>query len=196
MDKSVFSYLDKKYRYLNNYIRTINKYLFTDPKRAIEQERNYVENLTQEIAKLEGYGLLNSMTQFERLRKLECEGVLNHNIQKSFHMVRVLETKAAFSDIRGQIEAALSINRNIHAITSWFVKSYIYPKYVISSYNNPILQQGKVYAIDNDGIVDIMKKQHNDSLTENNKLKDEVIMQNKNDKEIDSTEFFLDSIFN
>ena len=167
-----------------------------DPKRAIEQERNYVENLTQEIAKLEGYGLLNSMTQFERLRKLECEGVLNHNIQKSFHMVRVLETKAAFSDIRGQIEAALSINRNIHAITSWFVKSYIYPKYVIVSYNNPILQQGKVYAIDNDGIIDIMKKQHNDSLTEKNKLKDEVIMQNKNDKEIDSTEFFLDSIFN
>ena len=106
-----------------------------------------------------------------------------------------METKAAFSDIRGQIEAALSINRNIYAITSWFVKSYIYPKYVISSYNNPILQQDKVYAIDNDGIVDIMKKQHNDSLTENNKLKDEV-MQNKNDKEIDSTEFFLDSIFN
>ena len=70
MDKTVFSYLDKKYRYLNNYIRAINKYLFTDPKRAIEQERNYVENLTQEIAKLEGYGLLNSMTQFERLRKL------------------------------------------------------------------------------------------------------------------------------
>ena len=34
-----------------------------------------------------------------------------------------------------------------------------------------------------------------EGLKENNKLKDEV-MQNKNDKEIDSTEFFLDSIFN
>ena len=195
MDKSVFSYLDKKYRYLNNYIRIINKYLFMEPKRAIEQERNYIENLTQEIAKIEGFGLLNSMTQLERLRKLECEGVLSHNIKKSFHMVRILESKAAFSDIRGQIEAALSINRNIYTITSWFVKSYIYPKYVIVSYNNPILQQGKVYAIDNDDIIDIMKKQDNDSVIEENQLKDEV-KQNKNNKEIDSTEFFLDSIFN
>ena len=93
-----------------------------EPKRAIEQERNYIENLTQEIAKIEGFGLLNSMTQLERLRKLECEGVLNNNIKKSFHMVRILESKAAFSDIRGQIEAALSINRNIYTITSWFVK--------------------------------------------------------------------------
>lgn len=195
MDKSVFSYLDKKYRYLNNYIRIINKYLFMEPKRAIEQERNYVENLTQEIAKIEGFGLLNSMTQLERLRKLECEGVLNHNIKKTFHMVRILESKAAFSDIRGQIEAALSIDRNIYTITSWFVKSYIYPKYVIVSYNNPILQQGKIYAIDNDDIIDIMKKQDNDSVIEENQLKDEV-KQNKNNKEIDSTEFFLDSIFN
>lgn len=191
MDKTVFMYLDKKYRYLNKYIQSINKYLLMEPKKAIEQERNYIENLTQEIAKLEGYGLLNSMTQFERLRKLECEGVLSDNIQKSFHMVRTLEIKAAFSDVREQIEIALSIYKNIHTITSWFVKSYIYPEYVIVSYSNPILQQDKVYAIDNNDIVDIMKKKHNDSVTEKDGVK-----QNKNDKEIDSTEFFLNSIFN
>lgn len=195
MDKNVFEYLDKKYRYLNNYIQYINKCLLIEPKRAIEYGRNYVENLTQEIAKLEGYGLLNSMTQFERLRKLEDEGVLKSNIKKSFHMIRTLEIKAAFSDVKGQIEAALNINRNIHTITSWFVKSYIYPKYVILSYNNPMLQKGKVYAIDQDDIIEIMAKQHNGSITEKNQLKDEV-KQNKNDKESDSTESFLDGIFN
>ena len=175
MEKTVFEYLDTDYRYLNNYIRAINTNLFVEPKKAIQKERSYVENLTQEVAKLEGYGLLNGMTQFERLRKLESEGIFNYNIEKLFHMVRILENKAVGSDAKGKIEAALNINRSIYNITNWFVKSYVYPKFELVSYKDPIPQEGKIYAVNDDEIADIMKKQYDYRIMEINKLKEENI---------------------
>jgi len=74
LERDVFDYLEKDYRYLNNYIRDLNKRLFISPHSAIIKGRTFVEKLTQEVANKEGYGLLNTMTQAERLRKLEFEG--------------------------------------------------------------------------------------------------------------------------
>jgi DNA phosphorothioation-dependent restriction protein DptF len=70
LEKDVFSYLDKDFRYLNNYIRDLNNALFTSPHSAIIKGRTFTEKLTQEIAKLENHGLLISMSQAERLKLL------------------------------------------------------------------------------------------------------------------------------
>ena len=73
MKRDVFSYLEKDYRYLNNYIKDINELLFTEPHSSIIKGRIFAEHLSQEVAKLEGFGLLSDITQIERLRKLQNE---------------------------------------------------------------------------------------------------------------------------
>lgn len=144
MEKDVFSYLDKDYRYLNNYIRDINKTLFTSPHSSIIKGRTFIENLTQEISKLEGYGLLNMMTQAERLRKLEEEGVLGGEINKLFHTVRILGNKAAHTNLEDDLEVALNIHKNIHKITCWFVGTYIDYKFEAIPYRSPMPLENKV----------------------------------------------------
>lgn len=158
MEKDVFTYLDKDYRFLNNYIRDINESLFVAPNTSIIKGRTFIENLTQEIAKLEGYGLLSNMAQVERLRKLELEGVFNDNIEKLFHTVRLLGNKAAHSDIEGELEVALNIHKNIYKITCWFVEAYIDPNFEALPYKNPMPTPDKASIIDKEVIEEIMKK--------------------------------------
>lgn len=159
MGKDAFSYLDKDYRYLNNYIRELNDILFTSPHSAIIKGRTYAENLTKEIFHLEKYGLPYIMTQVERLTKLENDGVLEGEILKEFHTIRKLGNQAAHSDVEGELEAALRIHKNIYKITCWFVEVYIDPMFIAEPYKNPIPSVNS--AIDINMLSDLMKKMDN-----------------------------------
>ena len=138
MENDVFSYLDKDYRYLNNYIRDINESLFTAPHTAIIKGRTFVERLTQEIAILEDYSLASMISQAERLRTLEIDGIFTEGIDKLFHEVRLIGNKAAHDHVEGELEAALKIHRNIYKITCWFVEVYIDPTFEAPLYKNSI----------------------------------------------------------
>ncbi|WP_406542344.1 DNA phosphorothioation-dependent restriction protein DptF [Clostridium ljungdahlii] len=207
MEEDVFAYLDKKYRYLNNYIRAINESLFVAPTTAIIKGRTFVENLTQEIAKLEGYGLLNHMTQVERLKKLEFEGVFSDNIEKLFHAVRLQGNKAAHSDVEGELEVALNMHRNIYKITCWFVKTYIYQKFEALPYKSPMPSTEKCSSIDLETITkivkgtmdDLMDKQNENSSNELEHSSSEIsstLVENKKDIDDAYTGLLIEDILN
>lgn len=181
MERDVFSYLDKDYRYLNNYIRDFNKMLFVSPHSAIIKGRTYAENLTQEICKKEEYGLLSSLTQMERLRKLEDEGVLEGETLNFFHTIRTLGNKAAHDNVEGELEVALNIHKCIYKVTCWFIENYVDYEFEAGEYKNPMPTEAKSPDIHTDMINDLMKKM------ESFIVKTQVVEQ-KNDHFIESTE--------
>lgn len=204
----IFDYLEKDYRYLNNYIKDINETLFISPHTSIIKGRTFVENLTQEIAKIEGYGLLNTITQVERLRKLEEEGILTENIDKLFHVVRLLGNKAAHSNLEGELEAALNIHKNIYKITCWFVEVYVDPKFESLPYKSPMPSTNKPSQINEEVITSLMNKMMDNfigkqqqselSSKENNwEIKSEIIVSN-NKEDIDDafTGLIVEDILN
>ncbi|ETI90599.1 MAG: hypothetical protein Q607_CBUC00054G0059 [Clostridium butyricum DORA_1] len=170
MEKEVFSYLDKDYRYLNNYIRDINNAIFSSPHEAIIKGRTFVENLTQEVAKLEDHGLLSNMTQIERLRILESDGIFTEEIYKLFHSVRIIGNKAAHENVEGELEAALNIHKNIYKITSWFVEVYIDRNYEALPYKNPMPSIEKSASIDTEVLANMMKQTMEELMVKNNNL--------------------------
>lgn len=138
MERDVFSYLEKDYRYLNNYIRDIKDLLSTSPNSAIIKGRTFAENLIQEVAKLRGYGLLNNLTHLERLTKLKNEGVLNNEVDGFFHTVRLIGNKATNTSVEADLTIALTIHKNIYKITCWFVQTYIESTFEAEPYKSPI----------------------------------------------------------
>lgn len=138
MESDVFSYLNKNYRYLNNYARKVNEIVFTCPHNSISKGKSFTENLTKEVCKLEGFGLLNTTTQAGRLKKLESEGVLKGKIYRIFNKVRRIAGKAAYDNEEKELEQALNMHRNIYIITCWFVKKYINHEFEAVPYKYPI----------------------------------------------------------
>lgn len=158
METDVFGCLDKDYRYLHNYIDKINKTIFQSPESAIITGRIYVENLTKEICRLENYGLLGEITQVERLRKLQDEGVLAEDISSLFHSVRLIGNKVAHDNIEGELEAALNIHKNIFKITCWFVETYVDYKFKSTNYISPRPNDDKLSNINEEKIMNLMSK--------------------------------------
>lgn len=207
MEKDVFSYLEKDYRYLNNYIKSINESLFTAPHTTIIKGRTFTESLTQEIAKFEGYGLLSSMTQVERLKRLESEGVFNDGIESIFHNIRMLGNKAAHSDVEGELEAALNIHKNIYKVTCWFVETYLDSSFESMPYKSPMPSTEKVPTLDEYAVAKIiqktvenlMDKQPKNNFDDSDKSSSEVastLVENKDDIDDAFTGLLVESIFN
>lgn len=208
MEKDVFDYLEKDYRYLNNYIRDINNSLFTSPHSAIIKGRTFVENITQEVSKLEGYGLLNMMTQLERIRKLKDEGVFNDDVDILFHSVRVLGNKAAHADVEGDLEAALNIHKNIYKITCWFVGTYVDYKFEAAPYKSPMPAVNNSSDINSEIIFKLINKMNemgnlisksqesnSNSNTQNeNTIIEEVKVDNKKESEDIFEDLLIESI--
>lgn len=142
MERDVFSYLNKNYRYLNNYVRKLDEIVVTSPCNAIIKGRSFTENLTKEICKLEGDCLLNTITQGERLRKLQSEGVLKGKIYRTFNRVRRMGTRGAYTDEESELEASLNMHKDIYSITCWFVKKYINHEFEADPYKYPNPTEG------------------------------------------------------
>ena len=68
----MFNELNKNYRYLNNYMSSHGKsHCLRDANISISKAKMFSENLSQEVAKLEGLGLLMGMNQNDRLKELD-----------------------------------------------------------------------------------------------------------------------------
>ncbi|MFL0249782.1 hypothetical protein ACJDT4_05060 [Clostridium neuense] len=137
MESNVFSYLNKNYRYLNNYLRELDEIVFTSPYKAIIKGRSFTENLTKEVCKLEGYSLLNTTTQAGRLRKLESEGILKGKIYRTFNKVRRMGTRGEYNDKEKELEASLNMHRYAYNIACWFIKNYIDHEFEVVTYKYP-----------------------------------------------------------
>lgn len=137
MQSDILGYFKDDKEYLARIGTEINELLYKAPHGAVVKGRVLAENLTKEIAKLEGEEYLNSLTQAERLKKLSEDEILDIEIYKAFNSVRRLGNIAAHEEIEGDLEAALSIHRNLHKIICWFIEVYCDPEFESKPYQTP-----------------------------------------------------------
>lgn len=172
MSNKVYNYFEKDYRYLISYLEFIDNNIYTNPHSVIIKGRILCENISKEIGKIEDIGMLNDLTQLERLKVLEESGVLNFkdDIDIAFHTVRKIGNKAAHDDIGEDIGLALVVHKSIYTIISWFIQSYIDYEFD-EPYKNP---QPKVdqQHIDTKIIEDITRKALDDYFKKNKIIED------------------------
>ena len=136
MEKDVFSYLEKDYRYLNNYIVAMEKSLFEDANISISKVKIFSENLSQEEAKLESLGLLMGMNQNDRLKELDSKTNIDKNGLEIFNKIRRIINIASINT-GDNTESALLLHRCSYDLTCWFVNKYINKEFKIEEYIIP-----------------------------------------------------------
>ncbi|MDY3359574.1 hypothetical protein [Clostridium celatum] len=132
----VFNELDKNYRYLNNYMIAMEKALFRDANISITKAKMFSENLTQEVAKLEGLGLLIGMDQNDRLKELKIKTDIDEDGLAIFNKIRRVINMSSI-DSRNNSESALLLHRCSYDLTCWFVNRYINKEFNMEEYIMP-----------------------------------------------------------
>ena len=171
MEKDVFNYLGKNYRYLNRYISEINKTVIISPQNSMIKGKLYIENLTKELCNLENYGLMSKVTQEERLAKLYEDKIINEDINSLF---KSINNTIVNSNIKGDLEESLNMHKKIYEITAWFIYKYIDSKFEEVPYKVPKKALVNVKEEDLESINKIINKVEN-SIVESNVNDNEII---------------------
>lgn len=137
MVNDILEYFNTDREYLKKLAYEINEALYSYPHSAVVKGRLLAEYISKEIATLEGEDYLNSLTQVDRIKKLNEEELIDFEIYKAFNSIRKLGNIAAHDEIEGELEAALSIHRNLHKIICWFIEVYVDPSFESIVYKTP-----------------------------------------------------------
>lgn len=137
MVNDILEYFNTDREYLKKIAYEINEALYSYPHSAVVKGRLLAEYISKEIATVEGEDYLNSITQVDRIKKLNEEGLIDFEIYKAFNSIRKLGNIAAHDEIEGKLEAALSIHRNLHKIICWFIEKYLDPSFESIVYKTP-----------------------------------------------------------
>ncbi|WP_373599197.1 DNA phosphorothioation-dependent restriction protein DptF [Paraclostridium bifermentans] len=137
MFNDILEYFNNDRESLKKTANEINEALYDYPHSAVVKGRLLAEQISKEIAILEGEDYLNSLTQVDRIKKLNEDGLIDIEIYKAFNSVRKLGNIAAHDEIEGELEAALSIHRNLHKIICWFIEVYLDPNFESIPYKTP-----------------------------------------------------------
>lgn len=136
----IFEYLKSDYSELYSLSIDIDKLLFTAPHSVIIKSRVFIEQLSKEIATLEGLELLNNLNLAERLNKLKYDGIIDREISDYIYEIRKIGNQAAHEEIEDELVLALTVHRNIYKVTGWFIETYIDYNFKMPIYKNPTPQ--------------------------------------------------------
>lgn len=170
---SIFEYLKSDYSELYSLSIDIDKLLFTAPHSVIMKSRVFIEQLSKEIAKLEGIEILNNQNLAERLYKLKHDGIIDDEINNYLYEIRKIGNQAAHEEIEDELVLALTVHRNIYKVTGWFIETYVDFKFKTPIYKNPT-PQGNDDKLNSSLLMKWMGKV--EELLVSNKRKDETEM--------------------
>lgn len=168
----IFEYLKTDYSELYSLSIDIDKLLFTAPHSVIMKSRVFIEQLSKEIARLEGLVLLNNLNLAERLTKLKYDEVIDKEISEYLYEIRKIGNQAAHEEIEDELVLALTVHRNIYKVTGWFIETYIDYNFRTPVYKNPTPQVNED-KLNSSLLVKWMGKV--EELLTSNKRKEEVI---------------------
>lgn len=166
MEKIIFDVLSERFESLKKLGYEIEKNIFTNPNFAIINSCMFIEEIFKKVCELEEENYLIQLNQYDRIRLLYKEGIIDKDIVGAFDQVRTTGNKAVNEEINNDIEAALMIHKKLYIILKWFVESYESDYSVqVAVYIPPKLQETQLTS----SLEDIMQKRIKEYIDFSNK---------------------------
>ena len=154
--KSFFNILENEFKNLADLGYRIEENVFANSALAIIDSRLFAEKLLEEVAKKEGQEFLLSLNQFERIRSLNSDGILDNDIVRDFDDIRITGNVAVHEGKNNDIEHSIRLHKKLYSITKWFFEAYSsdynvqVPLYIVPNFKQA---QEAISLLDIDSII-------------------------------------------
>jgi len=122
--KSFFSILEKEFQELASLGYKVEENIFINPALAVIDSRLYAEKILEAVIKKENQEYMIIYSQFERIKNLNKEGILDDNIVRDFDDIRIIGNKAVHEGKNNDIEYSVRLHKKLYSITKWFFEAY------------------------------------------------------------------------
>lgn len=120
---SNFDILGDKWSFFAKLGKQAEDSIYRDPNVTLIKIRQFAEKMTDAVCSLENMAGWTADSQFDKLRELERQGLLENEIISVFHTIRKLGNQAAH-DNYGTTREALNVVRYAHYLANWFMEVY------------------------------------------------------------------------
>lgn len=199
MSESIFDVLININKDLADLGYQIEKDFFQSPSSAIMHGRQFGERMLEKVCELEGQVYLISSSQYERLKMLSKEGILDEDIYNDFNEIRIIGNKAVHAGTHNDYEYAHRIHKRIYQIIKWYVECYGDASIEVPIYKSPI-NQNDADVLSRLDVGSLVEEKLQEKLEEyfkaNMPVKKDEKIENKVDKQIDEQENVNDENIN
>ncbi|AST90972.1 transposase [Sutcliffiella cohnii] len=139
MTKSTYFYtfLEPVSKELAFVARELENSVFTSPRTMLTHARVFVENILQQVMKLEKLKEEPRMTLKERLDILSDHGILTAEVSEALHQVRQLGNQAAHDARMFRFSEALLSWEALFKVVKWYVEVYAPLSIEVPDYQDP-----------------------------------------------------------
>lgn len=121
---SFFSVLEKEFNNLATLGYKIESNVFTNSDLAIIDSRLFAEKLLEEVSRKEELEYLLSLSQFERIKILNKDGIIDDNIVRDFDDIRITGNRVVHEGRNNDIEYSVRLHKKLYSISKWFFEAY------------------------------------------------------------------------
>jgi hypothetical protein len=125
--------------------RELENSIFSSPRTMLTHSRVFIENILQQVTKLEGISEDARTGLKERLDLLNDQGYLIPEIRDALHLVRRLGNQAAHDARMFRYSEALLSWEALYSIVKWYVEVYGPIEAAVPEYQDPSPQTEKVF---------------------------------------------------
>lgn len=143
MNTSTFDFLQELNPKLVQLGRDIEKIFYEDPHGVLIKGRLFAEQLTKQVASLEGMEELNYLRQVERVEMLDREGLLTKEVSKALDAIRTIGNRAAHQNGKADLEEALKIHKHLFKVSVWFMEVYGSHNFSEPIYRHPPIKKSE-----------------------------------------------------
>lgn len=176
MSGSIFDVLVEYDNKLADLGYQIEKDYYTSPSSSIVYGRQFAEKLIAKVCEIEEQKYLVYLGQYERIKILYKDGILEDKIFNDFNDIRMIGNKAVHEGTHNDIEYAARIHKEVYEIMKWYIECYGDSTIEIPIYQPPsvpIIKEGlseqDVKILLKEQLSEILNNDEDNSTTEINK---------------------------
>ncbi len=124
MSGSIFDVLLDSDKNLAELGYQIEKDFFESPSSAVMHGRQFAEKLLAKVCEIEGQVYLITLNQYERMKILYKDGILDYQIYSDFNNIRIIGNKAIHDGTHNDVEYAAKVHKKIYKIIKWYIECY------------------------------------------------------------------------
>lgn len=166
----------------------IEKDYYTSPSASIVYSRQFAEKLIAKVCEIEEQEYLISLGQYERIKILYKDGILEDKVFNDFNDIRIIGNKAVHEGTHNDMEYAARIHKEIYEIMKWYIECYGDATMEVPVYQLPAvpmvkegLSEAEVKVLLKEQLNELLNAKESDEINEkeNNKdIHEEVALDN------------------
>lgn len=148
MDDYFYKFLEPVSEEFAGALKELEGFIYKSPRAMLTHSRTFIEAIMEKVMIHEGLENQPYLSNIERIRELDENGLLTDEVRNALHETRKLGNQASHDTRQIRFSESLKAWEYIYIIVKWFVEVYESYEIKVPDYEDPVMRSDYAYSIE------------------------------------------------